>query len=259
MCNLYTTPSADEFEQYMKQLDIVLGYDQTEGWPTKPIGPFGIAPFVVPEGDSLCLKVGQWGMIRTGQPERIGYTKPKPVPGKKTPAPKPLSTNNARIESIDQKPTFAHAWRKGQRCLIPAAWYAEPNWETGKCQWWHLRRADGQPWMLAGLWSEWTDPQTGEVVPNFTMITRNCDFHPVLGRLHKPERDRETGEVLPIEQQDKRSLVHIGHAGWDRWLRGSEDDARELLQLQPPEAFDQTDARLTDQLLAAQAPSDLFG
>lgn len=189
-------------------------------------------------------------MIRPGQSERIGYTTPKPVPGKKTPAPKPLSTNNARVESIDQKPTYAHAWRKGQRCLVPTTWYAEPNWETGKCIWWHLTRADRAPWMLAGLWSEWTDPQTGEVVPNFTVITRNCDFHPLLGRLHKPERDSKTGDVLPLDKQDKRSLVHIDPPDWDRWLRGSEGDARALLQLQPPEIFDQSDALRTDAALA---------
>lgn len=96
MCNLYTPPSAEEFEQYMKQLDIVLGYDPSEEWSSKPIGPFGRAPFVAPSAEGLRLRMGQWGLIRPGQPERIGYTKPKPVPGKKTPAPKPLSTNIAR-------------------------------------------------------------------------------------------------------------------------------------------------------------------
>jgi putative SOS response-associated peptidase YedK len=32
-------------------------------------------------------------------------------------------------------------------------------------------RVDGQPWVLAGLWSEWTDPVTGELVPSYTMLT----------------------------------------------------------------------------------------
>lgn len=253
MCNLYTTPSADEFEQYMKQLDVVLGYDLGEGWPSKPIGPFGWAPFVTASECGLRLRMGQWGLIRPGQPERIGYTSPRPIPGKKTPAPKPLSTNNARIESIDQKPTYVQAWRKGQRCLIPAAWYAEPNWETGKNIWWHLKRADGLPWMLAGLWDEWTDKTTGEVVPNFTMITCNCDGHPLLGRLHKPD------PKLPPDQQDKRSLIHLEPGCWDQWLSGTIEDARALIVPRASEFFDQSDARLTDQLLAAQSPPDLFG
>ncbi|MDE2434501.1 MAG: SOS response-associated peptidase family protein [Burkholderiales bacterium] len=72
--------------------------------------------------------------------------------GRKPPAPRPRSTNNARIEGIETKPTFALAWKAGRRCLVPADWYAEPNWETGKNIWRHLKRAGGLPWMLAGLW-----------------------------------------------------------------------------------------------------------
>lgn len=38
----------------------------------------------------------------------------------------------------------------------------EPYWGTGKNIWWRFWREDGEPWALAGLWSEWTDPETGE-------------------------------------------------------------------------------------------------
>jgi hypothetical protein len=34
---------------------------------------------------------------------------------------------------------------------------------------------------LPGLWDEWNNPETGEVVPSYTMITQNCDGHPLLG------------------------------------------------------------------------------
>ena len=39
---------------------------------------------------------------------------------------------------------------------------ADPLLE-GMCKRWRFRRADGMPWGLAGLWSEWKDPQTGEI------------------------------------------------------------------------------------------------
>lgn len=207
------------------------------------VGPFQSGLILRPGHDGLMGQLGQWGMIRPGQPSRIDYIKPKPVPGKKTPAPRPRSTNNARIEGIEAKPTFSHAWKNGQRCLVPAAWYAEPNWETGKNIWWHLKRADGAPWFIAGLWAEWTDPNTGEVVPNFTMITRNCDDHPMLARLHKPD------PKLPPDQQDKRSLVHIDPIDWAQWLDGCEEEARALLKLQPTEVFDQSDAIKMQQTL----------
>lgn len=79
-------------------------------------------------------------------------------------------TNNARSETAASRPTYRAAWAAGQRCLIPAAWYQEPNWETGRNVWRRMTRAGGEPWAIAGLWSEWTDPATGEMVPNFTIL-----------------------------------------------------------------------------------------
>ena len=52
--------------------------------------------------------------------------------------------------------------------------------------WWTLRRADGEPWHLAGIWNAWTDPTTGEVFESYSMLTQNCDGHPLLSRFHKP-------------------------------------------------------------------------
>jgi len=99
--------------------------------------------------------------------------------------------------------SFRGPWSRGQRCLIPALDYDEPFWGTGKNIWWRFARANRQPWALAGIWSEWTDPATGEVVPNYTMLTQNCDAHPLLNRFHKPD------PKLPADKQDKRSVVPI--------------------------------------------------
>lgn len=71
--------------------------------------------------------------------------------------------------------------------MAPAKPFVEPNWETGWNIWWHMRRADGLPWMLAGIWNEWVDPETGELVPSYSMLTINCDDHPLLRRLHRPD------------------------------------------------------------------------
>lgn len=249
MCNLYQMTTKDDLEVYIREqlrLGLLLP-------PFEPlfVGPFGAGLFLRPGQDGgLVGEIGQWGLIRSGQPERIDYM-PSKVPGKKG---RPRSTNNARIEGIEKKTTFGPAWNAGRRCLIPAAWYQEPNWETGKNIWWRLRRADGLPWFIAGLWSEWHDHDTGEIVPNYTAITVNCDSHPMLARLHKPERDKETGDLLPPDQQDKRSLVHIEPADWRTWLLGTEAEARALLTPQPAEVFDQTDAETTNAALAAQRP-----
>lgn len=140
---------------------------------------------------------------------------------------RPMSTNNARRERMATAPTYRRAWAGGQRCLIPAESYDEPYWGTGKNIWWRFWRADGEPWALAGLWDDWTDPASGEVVPSYTMITQNCDAHPLLKLMHKPD------PKLPADQQDKRAVVPIDRAQWDQWLHGSLDQARALIQLPP--------------------------
>lgn len=123
--------------------------------PLKP-GPFVLTDRAV---------VGQWGMV----PEHSLTRTPLLSNGR------PMSTNNCRTERMTTAPTFRNAWKHGQRCLIPAESYNEPYWGTGKNIWWRFSRVDGTPWALAGLWSEWTDRTTGEVVPNYTMILRVLD------------------------------------------------------------------------------------
>jgi len=55
---------------------------------------------------------------------------------------------------------------------------------------WGFARADGEAWALAGIWSEWQDKETGEIVPSYSMITQNCDGHPLMALMHRPERVR---------------------------------------------------------------------
>ena len=92
-----------------------------------------------------------------------------------------------------------------------------------------MTRADGAPWALAGIWSEWADPATGEIVPSYSMITVNCDAHTLLGRLHKPD------PKLPDDAQDKRSVVSLEPDQWASWLSGSEGAAAEMLVPPPME------------------------
>lgn len=248
MCNLFHMTPKGDVERYIGRLERTLFLDD---YVAGTVGPFQSAIFLRQGSSSgdLVGELGQWGMIRPGQSTRIDRIPQKVEPGKKPRAPVARSTNNARIEGIDKKPTYSHAWRHGKRCLVPANWYAEPNWETGKNIWWHLKRADGLPWFIAGLWDEWVDPGTGEVVPNFTMLTCNCTGHPLLGRLHRPEVDLKTRQVLPPEQQDKRSLIHVDPQDWETWLQGSVDDALALIKPQGMDVFDLADAKRTDEAL----------
>ncbi len=212
MCNLYRASDPDAVSRHFK-LD-------TRGlmWPDsvhpRSPGPF-IRRSVDDTGYSRELVVGQWALI---------------PPWAKEPKLK-YSTNNARSEEITEKASYKQAWAKGQRCIIPAADFDEPNWESGKNVWWRFQRADGLPWALAGLWNTWVDAGTGEVHESYTMLTINADTHPLMRRMHKPDLK------LAADQQDKRSVIPIEMANVDQWLTGTVKAASTLLQLAPVEVF----------------------
>lgn len=238
MCNRYRAVSVTVVRD-------VFGFTLLEQpqplYATHGTGPWQSGPFVR-AGSAV---VGQWGLIPWFSEAR----RPTGRGGR------PISTNNCRIETAATAPTFRQAWGRGQRCLIPAIDYDEPYWGTGRNVWWRFARADGQPWALAGLWSEWTDPRSGEVVPSYTMLTQNCDAHPLLNRMHRPD------PALPPDRQDKRTVVPIEPAEWDRWLHGTADEAQSLVRLPPESMFRHgpADPALQVDLLDDAAAPGLFG
>lgn len=215
MCNRYNTPDLAAIEREWH-----IGRQSPNRWWEQFVFPRAQGPFIRrardDSGYSRELVVGQWGLIPWFAKE----------PKLKYP------TNNARSEELAQKASYKDPWKRGQRCIIPADSFDEPNWETGKNIWWRFRRADGRPWGLAGLWATWTDKSTGEVHESYTMLTLNADVHPLMRRMHKPD------PKLPPDQQDKRSVIPIQPADVDQWLAGTQAEASALLRLAPVEEFD---------------------
>ena len=210
MCNLYAPTGPQKIAMQFAVGAPVGAYGPTVA-PLKP------GPIVLPER----ALVAQWGLVPPGAKTRT----PTLPNGQR------LSTNNARRERLATAPTYRQAWSRGQRCIIPADTFDEPNWRSGKNVWWRFARADGAPWALAGIWSAWTDPATGEVVYSYSMLTQNCDGHPLLGLMHKPD------PALGPDQQDKRAVVPLEAADWDQWLNGSVAQAETLIQLPPADLF----------------------
>ena len=213
MCNRYH-PTRAEIIQAQWQFGEPATGDKT--W--RPgIGPWSMGPFIRARAGEPELVVGIWALISDRDMKPIN---------------KPRMTNCARWEGIAQKPTYKGPWARSQRCLIPAERFDYPNWESGKNEWWTFRRADEQPWHLAGIWNSWTDPTTGEVFESYSMLTQNCDAHPLLNRFHKPEPS------LPLDQQDKRTVAPLEVGDFRTWLTGSIEDAAALVQLWPVEMYD---------------------
>lgn len=215
MCNRYETPSQIEVGRYWH-----LGPKNVPKiWP-RAVFPRALGPFIRRARDVAGyereLVVGQWGLIPWFA-EKVKLNFP---------------TNNARSEELAAKASYKDPWKRGQRCIIPASTFDEPNWETGKNIWWQFKRADGDPWGLAGLWNTWIDQTTGEVHESYTMLTINADDHPLMRRMHKPDAK------LPADKQDKRSVVPLEASDFDQWLEGTIVQASGLMKLAPVEVFE---------------------
>jgi putative SOS response-associated peptidase YedK len=220
MCNRYAPPHQQDVAQRWLPRQAVVSFPAGPVFPRAP-GPFIRAARRGPAGapaepGALEAVVGLWGL----------------VPWFAKSARLPYATNNARFEELASKASYRQPWARGQRCIIPAEWFDEPCWETGRNVWWRFRRADGQAWALAGLWNTWVDPTSGEIVESYTMLTLNADAHPLMSRMHKPD------PALPTDRQDKRSVVVLRPQDEAIWLHGSPAEAAAVVGLAPVHDFD---------------------
>ena len=94
------------------------------------------------------------------------------------------------------KPSFREAWKRGQRCIIPADAIFEPDWRSGKAIPARITRADGAPMGIAGLWASWKSPK-GDYLHSFTMLTINAESHALMRQFHKSADEKRMVVILP--------------------------------------------------------------
>ena len=119
---------------------------------------------------------------------------------------------NAQAETVDKKPSFKKAFEK-RRCLVPVDGFFEWKKIGKRKQPYMIAMADRAPFTLAGLWENWKDPDSGEWVRTFTIIT--TDANELVATIH----DRMPVVIAP---QDR-----------ERWLKGP--NPKELLKPYPAE------------------------
>jgi putative SOS response-associated peptidase YedK len=114
---------------------------------------------------------------------------------------------NARAETLAERPAFKDSFLH-RRCIVPAdgfyEWQRRPD--GGKLP--HYIHRPGEPLALAGLWSSWKEPDTGERLSTCTIVTTDADelLRPIHGRMPV---------VLPPD-------------AWGRWLDRETTDPEEL-------------------------------
>jgi len=104
--------------------------------------------------------------------------------------------NNARAETVAEKPTFRQSFRQ-RRCLIPASGFFEWKTEDRRKQPYFISSRDGAPFSFAGIWETW-GRDTGETKESCAIITTECNV------LMQPIHDR-----MP---------VILSQEVWDIWL-----------------------------------------
>ncbi|WP_025040050.1 SOS response-associated peptidase [Nitrosospira briensis] len=138
----------------------------------------------------------RWGLI----PHWAKDTKKLPV------------MNNARAETIAEKPMFKQSFRQ-RRCLIPASGFFEWKAEGTSKQPYFISSRDGAPFSFAGIWGTWT-ADTGESIDSCTIITIECNA------LMQPIHDR-----MP---------VILSPEDWAAWLDPESKQDEILLSLLKP-------------------------
>ena len=141
---------------------------------------------------------------------------------------------NARAETVSEKPAFRRLLER-RRCILPADGFYE--WQrlgTGKKQRkqpFFIRRRDGKPMALAGLWEVWKprDDADAEWLRSATIITG--EPNELVARIH----DRMP-VILPEEV-------------WDTWLDPANTDIDALLTLLVPYPADLIEAYPVDTLV----------
>lgn len=91
---------------------------------------------------------------------------------------------NAKSETVATSKMFGAAYRS-RRGLMPIDGYFEwhDRFGTGKDkQPYAIAMRDGSPFALAAIWQDWRDPETGDVIKTFAVVT--CPPNEMMAAIH---------------------------------------------------------------------------
>lgn len=128
------------------------------------------------------------------------------------------STCNAKAENVATTKSYQHAWKRGQRCLVPATgiyeWQAVQGAKTK--QPYNITVSDQPAFAMGGIWELSTDDRTGESVLSYSILTTQAN--PLMAEIHNTK---------------KRMPVIIAPDDYQQWLEAPAEDARKYLTPYP--------------------------
>ena len=134
------------------------------------------------------------------------------------------NTLNARGETIFEKPSFRES-ANNHRCLIYIDGFYEHHHYNKKTYPFYIQRNDGKPIVLAGLWSEWKNPETNGLINSFSIVTTEANT--MMAKIHNNPKIKSPRMPLILPE-----ILE------DEWLKPIDDEMdeksiKELIQSFP--------------------------
>ena len=120
------------------------------------------------------------------------------------------NTLNARGETIFEKPAFRES-ANNKRCIIYIDGFYEHHHFNKKIYPYFIHRKDEKPIALAGLWSEWINPETNGRMNTFSIVTTVGNS--MMSKIHNNPKIK--GPRMPLILPDELE---------DEWLKPIKDD-----------------------------------
>jgi putative SOS response-associated peptidase YedK len=113
-------------------------------------------------------------------------------------------TLNARIETIEEKPSFRDIINK--RCLVIANGFYEWQWLDSKGKnknKYEIGIGNDELFAFAGIYSQWIDTNTGETKNTYTIVT--TEANPIMAEIHNIKKRMP---IILKQEDEKKWLEH---------------------------------------------------
>lgn len=157
------------------------------------VAPSQNMPVIINDGSQNLIQIMRWGLLPTwAKDEKTGY-----------------KMINAREETLASKPIFKNLLPHN-RCLIPASGFFEWQRSLGPKVPYFIHLKNESLFAFAGLYSEWKNPATANIISSYTIIT--------------------TAAIKPISNIHERMPYIIARSTEDDWLNADESEPETALR-----------------------------
>jgi putative SOS response-associated peptidase YedK len=154
---------------------------------------------VLQQENPLCLKEAFWGLI----PSFIKTINEANAFR--------LNTINARSESLFEKPSYKHQIL-GKKCVVIADGFFEWQQNNQQKKPYYISAKNNELLLFAGVYNEWLNPETGELIPTCSIITKEADL--LMSTIHNSKKRmpallNENEYKVWLNTEDKQTIRHL--------------------------------------------------